>query len=556
MARLDLQTVVTVKGAEKLKQMSNDLQATSTSLTKTQKALAFGGGLLGATLIAPKVLDFLGDAAAGARDLEEAQNKVNVVFGESAEITKWAEDAADSFGTSKRAALEAVGTYGNLFRAFGIGQGKAEEMSTSLVELAADMASFNNTSVDDALEALRSGLSGETEPLKRFGVALTDARLKEIALREGIYDGVGALDAAAKAQAAYTLILEDTALAQGDYARTSDGLANSQKRIDAAITNTTDELGKLVASIQLGGIRVAEFLADAWEGAPAEAEKAAQETAQKWKDASEMDMPKSVARGVELMALEAKKGGPVIAAEWSRTEALVQLELDKIVDSAKQAGIDGILEFGSSVLNNRQSAVDQVAEMVRLLDEALSPIETIAGLTGEATVTELKEGLRSDDEGMRLAAGATISFIIAELNKLGPAGFAAGVELMRQLGYGIDSGKESAKQAAQDAGRDVRYQFPFSEPKDPNSPLRGLKQAGANIIGMVAEGMKSAKPLSLGLSGLAGLPVGSQGMPGAGMHQTVVNVQYSGEQPSNDSEFLAMLRQLAPFIDGRLRLAE
>ena len=64
-------------------------------------------------------------------------------------------------------------------------------MSLKLVELAADLASFNNTSPEDALLALRSGLSGETEPLKRYGIAINDARLKQEALNQGIYEGEG-----------------------------------------------------------------------------------------------------------------------------------------------------------------------------------------------------------------------------------------------------------------------------------------------------------------------------------------------------------------------------
>lgn len=179
-----------------------------------------------------------------ASSLEESQSKVGVVFGQSAgEVRNFAETAAKSLGISKQAALEAAGTYGNLFQAFGVGRDQAANMSTTLVQLASDLASFNNTSVEDALQALRSGLSGETEPLKRFGVALNDVRLKQVALNMGLYDGKGTLDVSAKAQAAYALILQDTSLAQGDFARTSDGAANQQRILIASFKDVSAQIG-------------------------------------------------------------------------------------------------------------------------------------------------------------------------------------------------------------------------------------------------------------------------------------------------------------------------
>ena len=179
-----------------------------------------------------------------ASALEESQSKVNVVFGASAGvIEEFANKSAVSAGISKQAALEATGTYGNLFQAFGVGREQAADMSVTLVQLASDLASFNNTGVEDAIQALRSGLSGETEPLKRFGVAINDVRLKQEALNLGLYSGKGNLDVAAKSQAAYALILKDTALAQGDFQRTSDGAANQQRILAAQFQNVKAELG-------------------------------------------------------------------------------------------------------------------------------------------------------------------------------------------------------------------------------------------------------------------------------------------------------------------------
>lgn len=195
---------------------------------------------------------YLSNAINDASNLEEAQTKVNVVFGEgSAEIDEWASNAADAFGQSKRSALEAVGTYGNLFQAFGIGREQATSMSKSLVELAADLASFNNTSVEDALLALRSGLSGETEPLKRYGVAINDARLRTELAEQGVRNLGATLTAEQKAVGAYALIMKDSALAQGDFARTSGGLANQQRILAAKLEDVSAEMGERLLPVTI-----------------------------------------------------------------------------------------------------------------------------------------------------------------------------------------------------------------------------------------------------------------------------------------------------------------
>ena len=210
----------------------------------------FSGGLKGfaplAGLVAGAgVVSLFKDAVDGASDLGESTSKVNVVFGEaSASVLAFGDDSAKAFGQSEAQALAAAGTFGNLLRSVGLNEEKAAQFSTTMVGLASDLASFNNTTVDEALDALRAGLVGETEPLKRFGVNLNDATLKAKALELGLSDGKATLSATAKAQAAYALILKDTALAQGDFARTSDGLANEQRIMAAQWEELTTSVGE------------------------------------------------------------------------------------------------------------------------------------------------------------------------------------------------------------------------------------------------------------------------------------------------------------------------
>jgi len=203
----------------------------------------FGVGLA-AGMGAGFIKDQIGQAIGAASDLYESQSKVNVVFGKSAEgISLWADTSATALLMTKQQALEATGTFGNLFQAFGIGQKQAAEWSQQLVQTAADLSSFNNMDPSVVLDKLRSGITGEQEAVKDLGIALTDQRLRQEAFNQGIYRGTGVLTANQKVQAAYALILRDTALAQGDVARTASGWANTSRALTAAIGNAQAEIG-------------------------------------------------------------------------------------------------------------------------------------------------------------------------------------------------------------------------------------------------------------------------------------------------------------------------
>ena len=228
-----------------IKGVDNQVKKASAGMGQFSGQLKTLATSIGVAFSAAAVANFAKQSVMASSNMEESLSKVAVVFGKgAAEVEAFGKSAAVNLGISNQKALEAAGTYGNLFQAFGLGQGESQKMSTSLVQLASDMASFNNTSVDDAILALRSGLSGETEPLKRFGVALSEVRLKEEAMRMGLIKTMsGTLPVAAKSQAAYALIMRDTALAQGDYARTAEGTANTMKTLQARFEDAKVAIG-------------------------------------------------------------------------------------------------------------------------------------------------------------------------------------------------------------------------------------------------------------------------------------------------------------------------
>ena len=215
-------------------------------------------------------------AAAGAAsiklasDYEESLNKVKVVFGEaSGAIEDFSKDAAKNLGLSRQEALAAAGTFGNLFTAMGIGVDTSSDMSKELLTLAADLASFNNISTTDALDKLRAGLVGEAEPLRSLGVNINQATIETKAMELGLISAGQELSAAAKAQATYALILEQTTSAQGDFARTSDGLANSTRILQAELKDAGAQLGEKLLPIALQLVQGLNSLVTAFTSLPA-----------------------------------------------------------------------------------------------------------------------------------------------------------------------------------------------------------------------------------------------------------------------------------------------
>lgn len=205
----------------------------------------FGSGtFIGSALVTGAIVK----SVSAASDLNEQIAKSRQVFGDSSRaIEDWSSTTAHSFGISKTAALEASGTFGNLFSTVDLLPSAAAEMSRALVELAGDLASFNNARTDEVLIALRSGLIGEAEPLRRFGVLLSEAAVQQLALADTGKKSAKELTNQEKVLARYKIILRDTEKAQGDFARTSTGLANQTRILKANIADAAAEFGKNLA---------------------------------------------------------------------------------------------------------------------------------------------------------------------------------------------------------------------------------------------------------------------------------------------------------------------
>lgn len=209
---------------------------------------AFGKALLVGTAVGIGALvAFSKKALSVASDLEEVQNVVDTVFGESSEvIEKFAKNAGVQFGLSELAAKQYAGTMGALLTPSGLGEEAITSMSTELVGLAGDMASFFNIADEEAFNKLRAGISGETEPLKQLGINMSVANLEAFALAQGIDKTFNSMTQAEQATLRYNFIMDATSKVQGDFAKTSDSLANQQRLASLNVEELAKTFGKVL----------------------------------------------------------------------------------------------------------------------------------------------------------------------------------------------------------------------------------------------------------------------------------------------------------------------
>ncbi len=246
---------LTTNGAISVRKLEKASTTSAKKMTKGFKDFNKVLGGLGLGLGIAAAVKGFNNLISAASDTEESLNKVREVFGEAAiSVEKFSETAAESLGASTEAALAMTGEIGNLLVAMKFSENAAAGFSTKMVQLAADLGSFNNVPTADALNAIRSALVGESEPIRRFGADVRQTRLDSIALGLGLEFTKGKMDAQTKALAAMEAIMQDTRKAQGDFRRTSDGFANSQKILAANFGDLQAIMGQKLIPTMKGAV--------------------------------------------------------------------------------------------------------------------------------------------------------------------------------------------------------------------------------------------------------------------------------------------------------------
>lgn len=204
------------------------------------RQLGIAAGVMGAAAAAG-----ISIAVKRASDLEEVQAKFNTVFREN---TKFAEESVnvlrESYALSEISAKKYLSSVQDLLVPMGLQRESAAKLSNEVVKLAADLGSFNNMPTEKVMMDIQSALVGNFETMKKYGVVLNETRTQQEAMNLGLWNGKGLIDASAKAQAAYSLMIKGSSDAMGDMQRTSQSFANQLKFTQAKLDDMTTSLGK------------------------------------------------------------------------------------------------------------------------------------------------------------------------------------------------------------------------------------------------------------------------------------------------------------------------
>lgn len=215
---------------EELARASAALDQLEDHTNKSTDAFSRLAKAIGLVMIARKVLDTIKTGIDYASDLAEVQNVVDVTFGSATEaINSWSKECLAAYGMNEVSAKRYAGTIGAMLKSSGLAGDAIVDMSKDMVGLAGDMASFYNLDLETAFEKIRSGISGETEPLKQLGINMSVANLEAYALSQGITTAYNEMSQAEQVMLRYNYLMSTTADAQGDFARTQDSYANQTR---------------------------------------------------------------------------------------------------------------------------------------------------------------------------------------------------------------------------------------------------------------------------------------------------------------------------------------
>lgn len=193
-----------------------------------------------------KISNFIAQAITESNKYQEDLNLFTVALGQyAAEAQNYAEKVSEVLGIDPAQWLRNQGVFNTLLTGFGDTAERAQLMSRNLTQLGYDLSSFFNISIEDAMQKLQSGISGELEPLRRLGYDLSQARLEQTALNLGIKESVANMTQAEKAELRYYAVMTQVTTAQGDMARTLQAPANQLRILQAQITQASRAIGNI-----------------------------------------------------------------------------------------------------------------------------------------------------------------------------------------------------------------------------------------------------------------------------------------------------------------------
>ena len=234
-------TAKTLSAPKALKSLNASLKSTVSQIKQVKNGILSALGVVGGITA---IISGIKKSIDVRSDVTEAQNVIDVTFGRYKDLVEdMTKTSIRDFGISELAVKNTAGRYQAMGTAAGIARKEMAKMSVTLTGLSADMASFYNQSQEDVAKSLQSVFTGETEPLRKYGIDLTQATLKEWAMKQGLDANIQSMSQAEKIMLRYNYVLDNSAAAQGDFARTSGTWANQIKVLKEQLMQLASVLG-------------------------------------------------------------------------------------------------------------------------------------------------------------------------------------------------------------------------------------------------------------------------------------------------------------------------
>jgi hypothetical protein len=506
------------KGASEVESFSGRVKGIGSGIAGAFTGIAAGAAALGAGA-------FLVKSVQAASDLNEQVSKSQQVFGSaSATVEADAKRMAEAFGVPRREFLDAASSIGLIAEGAGLSEAAAAKLGSKFGQLGIDISSFFNVSTEEALGALRSGLTGEAEPLKRFGVLMNEDAVKAEAMRLGIAGLNGKLSEAQKVQVRVSLITQGLTKATGDMARTADGAANQMRGFSGRLEELQVAAGEAIAPV------TSAFLGLANEGikAVSEAVLRNQGEIKAWSEsaaesiksvasgtgdlATVWDIVKTAVGGVRSAFIAIEEVAAAIVSEIARAAGKLTDLAALIPGLGPKTGFFDALKDEANALQERYyNAFHGIKDESAKASEAVQRQTTAVQQLGQAApaATKVAAGMR-DMAGAAAKAGADIDKLQAKLKeevatfgftsraadifKLAQSGaskeaVAQTVALSKQLDA-LDANKKAMDTMAQDA------KSVFEETR---TPLEKLQAEISKLQTLFAKGLINKDTLGRGI---------------------------------------------------------
>lgn len=409
------------KGMKGLQDTSGKTAKSFLSMAKTVAGpLAIGAIIAGTIRIGKEFSDLSADA-------EEIQSKFDVVFGDASDsVQSWADVYSDSVGRSESDTLKFLGSMKDLLTPMGFIEDAAVDLSKEIVTLANDIGSFNDQPTANVIRDIQAAMTGGGETVKKYGVIVNVATIKQEALTSGLWDGVGALDAQVKAQAAWQLIAKGSAAATGDLLRTQESSTNVSIRLAAAQKDLGIAIGDLinrgVTPLESATATLTKSLAE-WIARNTEIKDFLSSMETGSADAS----AKIDTMAASLETLENRLEGFNEKGGIGRQNLIDQIAALKILIAQRQRGAALEEQFAQAKKDNDVAEQTRIAKAKADNDAAIKDMETLLEAYGNTT------------EGQKEALEATIAYF--EEFKKGPMAIA----VLDMLNEKLEKYNEEAK---------------------------------------------------------------------------------------------------------------